>query len=294
MDVGRDSWRPYRLGSSSDTGLNAQKGFAHNITYLEHPTSVMDWEHKVVLITGASSGIGRGLAFELARRGAAVGLLARRAEILEEVAREIRSSGGRALALPGDVTDSDAVRGAAAELRRIFGPIDLLIANAGVSVNTFVPNLCEKRIADLINVNVIGVVNSVSAVLSEMVANGSGHLVVNSSLAAYRGLPKSAAYCASKAAISSFFEALRIDLKGSGVDVTIIHPGFVRTPLITHITRTPYLMEVDQAVEKIVHAIEKRKKGYSFPWQLAAMARACKLLPIPMYDWFAARNSFRG
>jgi short-subunit dehydrogenase len=254
----------------------------------------MDWEHKVVLITGASSGIGRGLAFELARRGAAVGLLARRAEILEEVAREIGSSGGRALVLPGDVTDSDAVRAAAAELRRIFGPIDLLIANAGVSVNTFVPNLCEKRIADLINVNVIGVVNSVSAVLSEMVAQGSGHLVVNSSLAAYRGLPKSAAYCASKAAISSFFEALRIDLKGSGVDVTIIHPGFVRTPLITNITRTPYLMEVDQAVEKIVHAIEKRKKGYSFPWQLAAMARACKLLPIPMYDWFAARNSFRG
>ena len=155
------------------------------------------------------------------------------------------------------------------------------------------PNLCEKTIAELINVNVIGVVNSVSAVLSEMVAQGSGHLVVNSSLAAYRGLPKSAAYCASKAAISSFFEALRIDLKGTGVDVTIIHPGFVKTQMITSIARTPYLMEVDQAVRKIVRAIEKRKKGYAFPWQLATVARACKLLPIPMYDWFAARNSFR-
>jgi short-subunit dehydrogenase len=169
----------------------------------------------------------------------------------------------------------------------------LLVANAGISVNTFVPDLCEKRIAELINVNVIGVVNSVSAVLSEMVARGRGHLVVNSSLAAYRGLPKSAAYCASKAAVSSFAEALRIDLKGSGVDVTIIHPGFVRTPLIRHMTRTPYLMEVDQAVAKIVNAIEKRKKGYSFPWQMATLARACKLLPIPMYDWFTARNSFR-
>src|SRR6266850_8306382 len=253
----------------------------------------MEWSNKVVLITGASSGIGRSLGIELARRGASVGLLARRRELLEEIVGEIRQAEGRALALPADVTNADAVRAAVGELRRNFGPIDLLIANAGISVNTFVPDLCEKKIAELINVNVIGVVNSVSAVLREMVAQGSGHLVVNSSLAAYRGLPRSAAYCASKAAVSSFCEALRIDLKGSGVDVTIIHPGFVRTSLITNITRTPYLMEVDQAVQKIVRAIEKRKKGYSFPWQLATIARACKLLPIPMYDWIAARNSFR-
>lgn len=254
----------------------------------------MYWTNKVVLITGASSGIGRALAIDMARRGASVGLLARRQEILDQIVDEITSTGGRALALPADVTESEAVRGAVDALRREFGPIDLLVANAGISINTFVPNLCEKKIAELINVNVIGVVNSVAAVLTQMVAHGSGHLVVNSSLAAYRGLPKSAAYCASKAAISSFFEALRIDLKGSGVDVTIIHPGFIKTPLIANIRRTPYLMEVDYAVQKIIRAIEKRKKGYAFPWQLATLARACKLLPIPMYDWFAARNSFRG
>lgn len=254
----------------------------------------MDWTNKVVLITGASSGIGRALAIDLARRGASVGLLARRREILNQIVDDITSAGGRALALPADVTQADAVRGAVDELRREFGAIDLLIANAGISINTFVPDLCEKKIAELINVNVIGVVNSVAAVLPNMVRQGSGHLAVNSSLAAYRGLPKSAAYCASKAAISSFFEALRIDLKGSGVDVSIIHPGFVKTPLIQHIRRTPYLMEVDYAVQKIIRAIEKRKKGYAFPWQLATVARACKLLPIPMYDWFAARNSFRG
>jgi len=254
----------------------------------------MDWSKQVVLITGASSGIGRGLALELARQGARVGLLARRRELLEEIAEEITQAGGRAIALSADVTEPEQIRAAACELRRAFGRIDVLIANAGISIDTFVPDLCEKKIADLINVNVIGVVNSVAAVLGEMVAQGSGHLVVNSSLAAYRGLPKSAAYCASKAAISSFFEALRIDLKGTGVDVTIIHPGFVKTNMITSIARTPYLMEVDQAVRKIVRAIEKRKKGYAFPWQLAAVARACKLLPIPMYDWFAARNSFRG
>jgi short-subunit dehydrogenase len=254
----------------------------------------MDWTNKVVLITGASSGIGRGLAVNLARRGAAVGLLARRREILDQIAEEIINAGGRARALPADVTQVDSVRAAVEELRHQFGPIDVLVANAGISINTSVPNLCEKEIAELINVNVIGVINSVSAVLPNMIRQGHGHLVVNSSLAAYRGLPKSAAYCASKAAISSFFEALRIDLKGSGVDVTIIHPGFVKTPLIANIRRTPFLMEVDYAVQKIIRAIEKRKKGYAFPWQLATLARACKLLPIPMYDWIAARNSFRG
>jgi short-subunit dehydrogenase len=258
------------------------------------PSRHMHWTNKVVLITGASSGIGRTLAIQLARKGAAVGLLARRAEVLREVAESIESCGGRALALPADVTDAAAVRNAVRELRERFGPIDVLVANAGISVNTFVPDLCEKKIAELMNVNVIGVVNSVSAVLPDMINRGSGHLVGNSSLAAYRGLPKTAAYCASKAAVSSFLEAIRIDLRGSGVAVTIIHPGFVKTSLIEHIRRTPYVMELDHAVKKIIRAIEKRKKRYSFPWQLATMARACKLMPTPMYDWFAERNSFRG
>ena len=254
----------------------------------------MDWTKKVVLITGASSGIGRALAKELGRRGAAVGALARRRELLNKLVGEIESDGGQALALPADVTRAEEMRAAVSGLRDRFGPIDVLVANAGINVNTFVPELCEKKIADLMNVNVIGVVNSVSAVLPDMVRRGSGHLVGNSSLAAYRGLPKSAAYCASKAAVSSFFEAIRIDLRGSGVDVTIIHPGFVKTPLIANIRRTPYVMELDDAVNKIVGAIEKRKKRYSFPWQLATVARACKLMPVHMYDWFAERNSFRG
>ena len=258
------------------------------------PSRNMHWTNKVVLITGASSGIGRALATQLARKGAAVGLLARREDVLKQVAESIESGGGRALPLPADVTDAAAVREAARKLRQGFGPIDLLVANAGISVNTFVPDLCEKKIADLMNVNVIGVVNSVSAVLPDMINRGRGHLVGNSSLAAYRGLPKTAAYCASKAAVSSFLEAIRIDLRGSGVDVTIIHPGFVKTPLIEHIRRTPYVMELDQAVKKIIRAIEKRKKRYSFPWQLATLARACKIMPTPMYDWFAERNSFRG
>ena len=253
----------------------------------------MQWSNKVVLITGASSGIGRGLGIELARRGASVGLLARRHELLNAIVGEIEGFGGRALALPADVTHADQVKAAVSELRRQFGYIDLLVANAGIGATTYAVDLCEKAVADLINVNVIGVVNSVTAVIPQMVKRGSGHLVAISSLAAYRGLPKSAAYCASKAATSALFEGLRIDLLGTGVDVTIIHPGFIKTPLTVDVKRTPYLMELDEAVPKILRAIEKRRKGYSFPWQLASIARACMLLPNPLYDWFAIRNAFR-
>jgi len=127
-----------------------------------------------------------------------------------------------------------------------------------------------------------------------MVERGQGHLVAISSLAAYRGLAKSAAYCASKAAMSAYFESVRIDLRGTGVGVTIIHPGFIKTPLTAgREAHMPYLMELDDAVLKIVSAIEKGKKSIAFPWQLATVVRAGMLMPTFMYDWIAARNSFR-
>src|SRR5258708_30491406 len=253
----------------------------------------MDWSNKVVLITGASSGIGRGLGIGLARRGASVGLLARRRDLLNETVAEICQAGGRGLALPADVTNADQVRAAACELRRKFGYIDLLGANAGVGGTTYAVDLCEKEVAQLIRVNIVGVVNSVTAVLPHMIDRHRGHLVAISSLAAYRGLPKSAAYCASKAGVSALFESLRIDLRGTGVDVTTIHPGFIKTQLTAGRKHMPYLMELDDAVPKIVRAIEKRKRSYSFPWQLASLVRACMILPNPLYDWIAARNSFR-
>jgi NAD(P)-dependent dehydrogenase (short-subunit alcohol dehydrogenase family) len=253
----------------------------------------MDWSNKVVLVTGASSGIGRGLAVELARRGASVGLLARRRDLLEATVDEINEAGGRALALPADVTHADQVRAAACELRRKFGYIDVLVANAGVGGTTYAVDLCEKDVTRVIRVNVIGSVNSVTAVLPHMVQRGSGHLVAISSLAGYRGLPKSAAYCASKAGVSALFESLRIDLAHTGVDVTIIHPGFIKTPLTAGRKHMPYLMELDDAVARMMRVIEKRKKAYAFPWQLAMVVRACMLLPIPLYDWIAERNSFR-
>jgi short-subunit dehydrogenase len=253
-----------------------------------------DWSQKIVFITGASSGIGRGLAVELGRRGAALGLLARRAETLREIVEEVEAAGASALALPADVKDAVAVRGAADQLREKFGRVDVLIANAGIGVTTDARDLQPDEVADVIGVNVLGAVNSVAAVLPEMVERKNGQLVVISSLAAYRGLPKSAAYCASKAAVSAFFESLRVDLHGSGVDVTIIHPGFIKTPLTAgREAQMPYLMELDDAVKKIVRAIEARKKSYAFPWQLATIVRAAMLMPVPLYDRIITRRSYR-
>jgi short-subunit dehydrogenase len=221
---------------------------------------------------------------------------------LEEVVSEIesrrdgKSASGtvQALELPADVRDAKAVRAAADRLRKEFGRIDVMIANAGMALTTDASELDPEDVARLLNVNVMGAVNSVAAVLPEMIKRGSGQLVAISSLSAYRGLRKSAAYCASKASLSAFFESVRIDLIGSGVDVTIVHPGFIKTPLTAgRKAKMPYIMEVDYAVKKIIHAIEKRKKSYAFPWQLATIVRASMLMPNFMYDRIARRNSFR-
>jgi len=252
------------------------------------------FKDKVVMITGASSGIGRGLAVELARRGARIGLVARRAAVVAEVVREIESVGSVGLALPADVQDADSLLAAAERLRDEFGPVDILIANAGIGPTRDAAAIDAKEIAEVIQVNVIGASNSAAAVIPQMVERGSGQLVIISSLAAYRGLPKSAAYCASKAAVSAFFESLRLDLAPRGIDVTIIHPGFIKTPLTAgREAQMPFLMELDDAVNKMANAIEKRRKRYSFPWQLATIVRAGMIMPIWMYDQISRGNSFR-
>jgi len=254
----------------------------------------MFWKDKVVMITGASSGIGRGLAMELARRGAKLGLVARRSDLLAEIVSEIEADGGQALALAVDVQDASAMKQAAQRLSSQFGRIDMLIANAGIGTTTDAANLQASEVARVFGVNVVGAASSVAAVMPQMLERGQGHLVAISSLAAYRGIPKSATYAASKAALSSFFESLRIDLKPKGIDVTIIHPGFIKTPLTAgREAKMPFLMETDAAVNKIIRAIEKKRKSYSFPWQLASIVRLGMVLPIFVYDRIASRSSFR-
>src|SRR5205085_3625965 len=216
-------------------------------------------------------------------------------ELVREIERQTQTDVTKTtLILPADVRDARSVRAAADRLRQKFGKIDVLIANAGVGATTDATELDTAEVANLMSVNVLGAVNGVAAVLPEMVARGSGQLVAISSLSAYRGLRKSAAYCSSKAAISAFFESVRIDLIGRGVDVTIIHPGFIKTPLTAgRKAKMPFLMELDYAIGKIIPAIKKRKKSYAFPWQLATLVRAGMIMPNFMYDWISRRSSFR-
>lgn len=254
-----------------------------------------NWDGKVVCLTGASSGIGEGLALALAKQGAVLGLLARRKELLEDLADRCRASGGTARVFPIDVTDEAAVAEAADEMRSEFGRIDILIANAGIGGNDVETRSYQPlSVKKVIDINLLGAVNAVHAVVPQMVERGSGHLVAISSLAGFRGLPKSAAYSASKAGMTAFFESLRLDLKPKGIDVTIIQPGFIRTPLTSgRANKMPFLMELDDAIPLFIKAIEKKKRFSAFPWQLATIVRAGKFMPAWLYDRIAGKARYR-
>lgn len=247
---------------------------------------------RVAVVTGASSGLGRGLALALAGEGWRVALLARRRERLEVAADEIRAGGGTALALPVDVTDRAAVHTGVREAETRLGPIGLLVANAGISEGVRGGELDAERVRRIFEVNVLGTVHAVEAVLPGMRARGSGHILGVSSLAGYRGLPTAPAYSGSKAAMSAFLEGLRADLRGTGVAVTVAHPGYVRTPMTEGNPHPmPFLMELDDAVRILMRAVRKRPGSLAFPWPLALLVRAGRLLPSAWYDALVARVS---
>jgi NAD(P)-dependent dehydrogenase (short-subunit alcohol dehydrogenase family) len=255
----------------------------------------VDWKSKTVFLTGASSGIGEGLALAMAAKGATVGLLARREELLQDLAARCEAAGGKARYFACDVVDADAVHQAAAKFRDEFGRIDIMIANAGISgksreTRDFVPS----AVKEVVDTNLMGAVNVIHAVLPQMLERGSGQLVAISSLAGFRGLPKSAAYSASKAAMTAFFESVRLDVAHQGVDVTIIQPGFIRTPLTAgRESKMPFLMNLDDAIPHFMRAIEHKKKFAAFPWQLATIVRLGKIMPACLYDRVAGRAKYR-
>ncbi len=255
----------------------------------------MDWKGKTVFLTGASSGIGEGLAIALAKRGAILGLLARRAELLDELAAKCEAAGAKARVFSCDVVDSHAVHAAAAKFRDEFGHIDIMIANAGISGKSQeTRDLVPSAVKEVIDTNLMGAVNAIHAVLPQMLERGSGHLVAVSSLAGFRGLPKSAAYSSSKAAMTAFFESVRLDVATRGVDVTIIQPGFIRTPLTAgREAKMPFLMYLDDAIPHFVSAIEKKKRFAAFPWQLASLVRVARFLPSWLYDRAVGRARYR-
>lgn len=255
----------------------------------------MFWKDKVVFLTGASSGIGEALAVEMAKRGAILGLLARRAEMLENLAERCESFGGKARIFACDVVDFKAVQDSAESVRKEFGRIDILIANAGIGGNNKeTRELQPEAVKKVIDINLIGAVNSVSAVLPRMLERKSGQLVAISSLAGFRGLPKSAAYSASKAGMTAFFESVRLDVQEKGISVTIIQPGFIKTPLTSgRANKMPFLMELEDSLPLFLNAIEKQRKFSAFPWQLANFVKLGRIFPAWLYDKIASGARFR-
>jgi short-subunit dehydrogenase len=245
---------------------------------------------RVAMITGASSGLGRGLAVALAREGWRVGLLARRRELLDRLAREIEGLGGQAASLPVDVTHREALHAALAAGEEALGPTGLLVANAGIS-GTLGPRVVDgERMDRVLDVNVRGMIYAIEAVLPGMLERGEGQLVGVSSLAGVRGLPVASVYSASKAAMDTFLEGLRVDLRGSGVTVTVIRPGFVKTPMTESASHaTPFLMELDDAVAAMMKAIRKRRRSAAFPLPLALIVKTGALLPSAWYEFIASR-----
>jgi len=241
---------------------------------------------KVAVITGASSGIGWALAKALAAEGCAVGLIARREKLLKSLAAEIAAAGGKTAYAVGDTGNRESLGAAIAAIRTALGPIDLAIANAGVGKATRLDPVNVADVENMFRVNVLGVVNTFAAVMPEMLARRTGQLVAISSLAGYRGLPGESAYCASKAAVNTYMDGLRIHLRGTGVSATTICPGFVITPMTADFKfHMPGLMTAERAASKIVRAIKARKKVANFPRRLHLLTVLSRWVPDSWVNW---------
>lgn len=247
---------------------------------------------KTILITGASSGIGAELAHILGREGATLALLARRADALRQVADRCVAAGAKEpLVLACDIADSQAAQEAMTEVIRKLGVPHAVVANAGTGATQFAPDITIKAYKRVMDVNIIGIGNTLIPFLKPMTERGSGQLIAVSSLGAYRGMPGSAAYSASKAAVVIFMEGLQVDLRGTGVNVLTVLPGFVATPMTApNRFRMPFLLQADEAAEVIASAIDRNRAGrLAFPWQTQILMGALKRLPDSTFQWLMAK-----
>lgn len=249
-----------------------------------------------ILITGASQGIGRALARLYARPGTHLSLFARSAERLEEVAADCRGLGATVCPNILDVTDAAGMALAIGEaLER--APIDILIANAGIGgaqamagPSGEVPSATRE----LVNVNFMGVVNTVTPALAAMTARGRGQIVIVSSLAGHIPMPSSPAYSASKAGARTYGIALDRLVRGSGVRVCVVSPGFVETTMSESLSmELPHLVPVEKAARIIAEGVAKGRREIIFPWQMALIARVLALLPDRLLVHVLARSQAR-
>jgi NAD(P)-dependent dehydrogenase (short-subunit alcohol dehydrogenase family) len=240
-----------------------------------------------VWITGASSGIGEALAAELAGRGARVAISARRAELLE---RQAQLHG--MVPVPLDVSDRAAVLAAAATVRDELGGIDIAILNAAaygrMDVTAWDPDVFRRHV----DVNLMGTVYGIEAVLPDMRRAGSGSIVGTASVAGYRGLPSSQAYGPTKAAQINLLESLRIDLLPLGIAVTTVCPGFVRTDRTAGNTfRMPWMLEPADAARRIADGLARGKAEIVFPWQMMLAMKAARLVPVRPWSEIMSRQA---
>jgi len=244
-----------------------------------------------VLITGATSGLGRQLAVQLAAEGCRLALTGRREARLEETARAARAAGAEVLALAGDVADPSAVKRQYAAVRERFGGLDWAVLNAGTSKSA---DAKERFRADdfrsVYGTNVFGAANWIEAVLPDMLKAGSGTIAGVASIAGFRGLPRSGPYSSSKAALIALLESLRVDLQGTGVKVVTICPGFVRTEMTAKWKDEdmPFLMEPEAAARAMVAGIAAGRRMVVFPWPFSTVMKILvKNLPGCLYDRLA-------
>jgi short-subunit dehydrogenase len=217
------------------------------------------------------------LARRLAARGHPVALAARRIDLLESLAEEIQAEGGSAVALACDVTHPAQVAAAVRQAEAALGPVERLICCAGGGEKTRIEGFSADHVERVIAVNVGGTANCIEAVLPGMVTRGRGQIVAVGSLAACRGLPGAAAYCAAKAALAALMEGLRVDLAPRGIIVTLLMPGFVQTN--PEKKRKPLALSLDVATARMVRTIEAGKLYDAFPWRLRLPLVMLRLAP---------------
>jgi len=235
----------------------------------------------VVFITGASSGLGAALARHYGQQGAVLGLCGRRVEALEETA-----GGLNAHCFVADVRDADAMQKVAGEFIDRAGTPDIIIGCAGISVGVLTEEKADLAVFQAVmDANVMGLAHTFHPFIAPMQAAGKGVLCGIASVAGVRGLPGGGAYSASKAGARAYLEALRLELKSSGISVITVSPGYIETPM-THVNPypMPFRMSASAAAAKVARLIEKRRPESIIPWQMAIVAGMLRCMPRVLFD----------
>ena len=233
-------------------------------------------EHSTVVITGASSGIGRALALEMAARGHALGLTARRVTLLEQLRDEIHAAHGYELRVELatlNVCETARVGPTLHELFARLGGIDTIVINAGANDITHVGAGDVEKELNLIQTNLAGAIATISAATEHFLVRGKGHIVGISSLASLQPIAMQAAYCASKAGLSMYLASARVELKRKDITITDILPGYIKTDIVegVDIGQLPFAIPVEQAAREMARMIDKRVRSGvvpAFPWRL--------------------------